>query len=298
MNYLRMFYERYVRMLYRTLRTFGFRDGGVAFTAKVASDAIPSRRWKLKKLRLRGIAFPVFLRPGTSDWCVLDQVFMCKEYECPSRPHNESVYEFYNALLSRSEIPLIIDCGAHIGLASIWYAQKFPEAKIIAVEPEPENFRILAMNTADYANISAVQAGISDHETHVTLRNMDDNAPWAWQTTETGGDVVTSTIPNLLACVPNAKLLVVKVDVEGSEVALFRSNVDWVTKTPVIVFEAHDWLFNWRGTFHAVASVLTRDSRDYILHGENIFSFLHSVLPHDGSHAAGRSPDFSVAADC
>jgi hypothetical protein len=44
------------------------------------------------------------------------------------------------------------------------------------------------------------------------------------------------------------------------------------------VFESHDWLFNWRGTFHAVASVLTKTMRDYVQNGENTFSFSHTLL--------------------
>ena len=68
-----------------------------------------------------------------------------------------------------------------------------------------------------------------------------------------------------------------QIDIEGSEVGLFRSNVDWVNEAPVIVFESHDSLFNWRGTFHAVVSILTKRPRDYIQSGENTFSFLHSM---------------------
>src|SRR3954467_990969 len=34
----------------------------------------------------------------------------------------------------------IIDAGAHVGLASIWFARHYPEARIVAVELEPENY--------------------------------------------------------------------------------------------------------------------------------------------------------------
>ncbi len=84
---------------------------------------------------------------------------------------------------------------------------------------------------------------------------------------------------------PDAVLMIVKIDIEGSEVGLFRSNVDWATETPVIVFESHDALFNWRGTFHAVVSILTRQPRDYIQSGENTFAFLHSMGSMQGNPA-------------
>jgi hypothetical protein len=74
---------------------------------------------------------------------------------------------------------------------------------------------------------------------------------------------------------PNSVPLIVKVDIEGSEVQLFRSNLEWVEQTPLIVFELHDWLGGWRGTGHAVFSCLSTHRRDYMQRGENMFSFGH-----------------------
>ncbi len=85
-----------------------------------------------------------------------------------------SVSDFYEDVLNRSEVPVIVDCGANIGISSVWYAQRYPRARIIAVEPEPENFRILSMNAANYPNIVAVQGGVSDRQTRVSLTNAGD----------------------------------------------------------------------------------------------------------------------------
>ena len=41
---------------------------------------------------------------------------------------------------------VIIDAGANIGLASIWFASKFPEARILAIEPEKSNYELLVRN--------------------------------------------------------------------------------------------------------------------------------------------------------
>jgi FkbM family methyltransferase len=230
-------------------------------------------------LRLNGVAHPISLRPGTSDWDVLHQVFVGEEYDSASQAHETIMSHFYADVLDQSEVPVIIDCGANIGIASIWYAQRFPRARIIAVEPEPGNFRILAMNAANYPNITPVQGGISDRQTRVSLTNVGD-APWAWETQECDdtGEIATFTIPDLLATVPRSRLMTVKIDIEGSEVELFRSNLDWPQETPLIVFEAHDRLFAWRGTFHAIVAALTDHPRDYIQKGENTFAFSHKLI--------------------
>lgn len=38
---------------------------------------------------------------------------------------------------------VIVDAGANIGLASLFFANKYADAKIIAIEPEEHNFKIL-----------------------------------------------------------------------------------------------------------------------------------------------------------
>jgi len=63
----------------------------------------------------------IFLRKGTSDKKVFREVFLFKIYNFPW-PDNPP--------------KIIIDAGANIGLSSIFFANRFPDAMIIAVEPE------------------------------------------------------------------------------------------------------------------------------------------------------------------
>jgi FkbM family methyltransferase len=114
-----------------------------------------------------------------------------------------------------------------------WKNYRDGSARIIAVEPEPKNFRILAMNAANYPNITPIQGGISDRQTRASLVNAGDD-PWAWETKESGetGDVAMFTIPELLADVPNARPMIVKIDIEGGEAEMFRSNVEWTPARP------------------------------------------------------------------
>ena len=42
--------------------------------------------------------------------------------------------------------PVIVDAGAHIGMATLYYKMLFPHARILAFEPVPYNFKILEKN--------------------------------------------------------------------------------------------------------------------------------------------------------
>jgi FkbM family methyltransferase len=44
------------------------------------------------------------------------------------------------------EIKNIIDAGANIGLASVYFSQRFVNSTIVAIEPSKENFEILSKN--------------------------------------------------------------------------------------------------------------------------------------------------------
>src|ERR1051326_8504661 len=67
----------------------------------------------------------LYLRTGTSDLPVFRQIFIDEEYnfQIPFQPS------------------VIFDLGANVGFASIYFANKFPNARIIAVEPEISNYR-------------------------------------------------------------------------------------------------------------------------------------------------------------
>lgn len=44
---------------------------------------------------------------------------------------------------------VIIDMGAQIGLATLYFAQMYPDSKIVAYEPDPANFALLTKNIAE-----------------------------------------------------------------------------------------------------------------------------------------------------
>ena len=67
------------------------------------------------------------------------------------------------------DIRTVVDVGAHIGSFSVLAASLWPSAKIVAFEPDNENFALLRENTARYgvvASVSLVGTGAGREAVH------------------------------------------------------------------------------------------------------------------------------------
>ena len=56
-------------------------------------------------------------------------------------------YRISPALVNPDSVGTIIDCGANIGISSLYFASIYPSARIYSVEADPENLAILKSNT-------------------------------------------------------------------------------------------------------------------------------------------------------
>lgn len=109
---------------------------------------------------LPGIRHPILMRRKTAEAWTFGTVFINKDYEFDLG----------------FEPSTIVDLGAHIGMASIYFANKYPNAMILAVEPSSANFLRLKKNTQRYKNITPINAAIWSQSGSVTLANPDDHS--------------------------------------------------------------------------------------------------------------------------
>src|SRR5262249_45179752 len=110
---------------------------------------------------------PIYLRNGTSDIPTFEHVFVWGDYDwpVPAQPR------------------LIIDGGANIGCAANYFAIRYPEARIIAIEPDASNYQMLERNTAAYTNIARIQAGIWCRSARLKIENPEAEK-WEFQVGE------------------------------------------------------------------------------------------------------------------
>jgi len=142
----------------------------------------------------------------------------------------------------------IIDAGANVGYTSLFFYQCFPEARIISVEPDEDNFSILKWNIRlnDADKIESLKAGIWSHRANLIVdKSFRDNREWSFQVREANQETVLKGIHilDIMNDFGVEEIDLLKIDIEGAEKYLFddsEKNRAFLNKTKVLAIEIHD----------------------------------------------------------
>ena len=213
----------------------------------------------------------ITFRPKSSDAETFGEIFRDGAYDLSSLKQYDRVMARYRRLVAAGRAPVIIDAGANVGAASAWFSYAFPEARIRAVEPDPENAAVLRLNARHRPRIEVIEAAIGSRAGQVALSNPDDQA-WSVQTERSAsGGIAVTTIPDILARNDEAEsLFMVKVDIEGFEADLFQENLDWLDTVEVVIIEPHDWLMPGAGTSRNFQKAMVERDFEMVISGENL----------------------------
>ncbi|MBV9452789.1 MAG: FkbM family methyltransferase, partial [Rubrobacter sp.] len=84
----------------------------------------------------------------------------------------------------RGSPQLIVDGGANVGYSSIYFAEKYPDTRIIAVEPNPENCALFRKNCSVYPNIELIQGALWTSTADLVIENPTAES-WAFRVVDT-----------------------------------------------------------------------------------------------------------------
>lgn len=213
---------------------------------------------------------PIHVRPRNSDIETVRQVFGGRDYDI-SHPAAlaKRIADHYQGILDRGLKPIIVDAGANIGAATLWFHQQYPAASIVAVEPDPGNATILRMNVAGIEICTVLQAAIGAERGFVELTT--GGSGWAVTSTRADQGVKTVVIEDAFAESGGDTPFIVKIDIEGFEKDLFSSNLDWLEQAFMVVLEPHDWMFPGELTSRSFQQAMAKHPFEMFMKGENLF---------------------------
>lgn len=227
--------------------------------------------WYLKRGNTNGLSISSLQHPFTLrrnnfyDYATFEEVILKKAYN-----------------VAIDFIPqTIIDAGANIGLTSAYFATKFPNANIISLEPDAENFGLLKKNTSLYPNVHPLQAGLWNKTTQLVVEDagLGNNAFTVREVTEfTEKSIPSYSIPHLMQVNKWTVIDLLKIDVEGSEKEIFSEGFySWLPSTRLLIIELHDR--SKKGCSKAVFSALNQYDFSFEIAGENLI-FKNENLVH------------------
>lgn len=205
---------------------------------------------------------------------MFEQIFVRGFYDLSQLWRWPEIRDGYEELTGAAE-PLILDLGANIGLSALYFSKKFPQARILAVEPSPDNFALLTQNTVGFERVQAVAAAAAARDGAVRIANPQ--GPTAAYRTEgvepnTPGAVPALSVARLMSMAPDSVPFLAKVDIEGFEQNLFAQNLEWVEQFPILIVEPHDWMLPGQASATNLLRALAPLQRDFVLLGESIIS--------------------------
>ncbi len=234
---------------------------GAVRGASVAERNADCRLYTVSRLK-----YPLACRPYQDDPFLLKNIFEEEEYRLP---------------IENFDPKFIIDCGANVGYSAVYFAVTYPNAKIIAVEPEAVNFKMLEGNAMFYDQITCLHSAIWDKEAYIKV--VDDyNSTAGFTTVETTADdpqaLKATSIGRLLEGSGFDRIDLLKIDIEGAEKEVFEAvDVDdWLSRTTVIAIELHDRVK--RGCSSAMFRALARYDFYLALNGENLIFIREDYL--------------------
>jgi len=217
---------------------------------------------------------------SVGDRGVVGKVFGECEYAAKNYwPQTHALQKYYQAMLARGKRPLIFDAGANIGASCVYFSALYPRSEVVAIEPEKNNCALLRLNS-EGRSIRVIEGAIGDEPGKLFL-NDPGLSDWGFRVATTGAYEVTVHTPGgILAEYPEQEFVpfIFKVDIEGAEELLFRSNLQWMDKFALIVLELHDWMLPGSYTSRPFLKAIASRNFDFMHHGENLFCFNYDLL--------------------
>lgn len=145
--------------------------------------------------------------------------------------------------------PRILDCGAHIGLATLFFKSMYPDSRITAFEPQPQNLEILKQNLLDnrIIDVQIIPKALWVTEGPLQLHiDQDQENHWSSTSSLLKGSWTQKqpTVPITVDAVRLSSYLdepidILKVDIEGAETEVFKECKEKLFNVKYLFVEFH-----------------------------------------------------------
>ncbi len=179
------------------------------------------------EIKGKKILLPV--RLNTTDTFLVKEIFGDLQYASVGLPHHAA---------------RILDLGANVGFATLFFAALYPDAEFACVEPASENVETLRQTLAlNSVNATVIEGAVGAES---GSRNFDrSSAATSGHLSESdlsGVPVETFSFRDLLKKIGWNCVDLIKIDIEGAEHELIVKDPEAFLVCSYILLELHDWI--------------------------------------------------------
>ncbi len=210
--------EKLIRVIARNL-IFVLRGKGLGLIDKL-------------RLKLKGRYTPMSVKINGTKFLLSDAASFVAMYE-------ELFIKQIYAFNSDKKDPLIIDCGANIGLGIASYKRVYPNARVIAFEPDNGIFEMLKSNVeaAGYSHVEIVKKAI--WISNEPLKFVSDGGLSGRLDEGASGERVITVEAQRLKEILNQPVDLLKIDIEGAEHSVIKDCADSFGQVKLLFVEYH-----------------------------------------------------------
>jgi FkbM family methyltransferase len=203
---------------------------------------------------LRVLGYTLSYSDVTSLRWIFGEIFINRDYEAPAE------------LDARH----IVDAGANVGIATVFFKDRYPGAEITCFEPDPRTFKHLKHNLEvnGIEGVTAHNIGLADERqraqlwVHPTVQDSRQSVSRAFAGAGLSGDELLALDIELapLSDFVSGSVDILKMDVEGSELVALRGARDILRDTRSVFMEYHRVP---EAPLHEVLELLASAGHDY-----------------------------------
>lgn len=216
--------------------------------------------YKSEEASCRYIGMKIFAESYTKLLFLILEIFVNEDYEISLEMNN----------------PIIFDCGANIGMATLYFKSKFPNSTVFAFEPNPTAFKYLKKNIEanNLSNVFIYNSALSDKDEKLKFFTpLDESSLVGSRLLNRGGDnfieVDAVRLSSFIKELDDQKVDLVKIDVEGSETYIWEDLLQTKTFSKVsnYLIEYHHNIPDITMSFSQFLSAFEKNNYKYLITG-------------------------------
>ncbi|HEY7120315.1 MAG TPA: FkbM family methyltransferase [Tepidisphaeraceae bacterium] len=151
----------------------------------------------------------------------------------------ERTYEFR----ARRPDPLIVDCGANIGLSVLYFKSIYPEARIVAYEADPRIFEVLRRNIEGngITGVELINQAVGAADGTASFWSQGGDSGRLAVEADRAKDLITVPVVRLCDRLGGREVDLLKMDIEGAEADVLTDCAGAMAGVAAICAEYHSF---------------------------------------------------------